>query len=308
MIDWHILGAGAIGGLWACYLHKAGHRVELLFKNSTALDHYHDTGGLTLIGSTGSEKMELPAGVAGQPGSPITHLLITTKAHQTLEALETCVPRWSDQCRLLLLQNGMGVAEQITGRFPAIPLYCGVTTDGAYCPVPFNIVLAGTGWTDIGAMHVDDKPHALIEQLPFDYLDIRACEDIKARQWQKLAINCAVNGLTVMFHCRNGALLENADALTRIARLCDEIEQVGTAAGYGSQVDDLYQKTIAVLQATAGNYSSMYQDIAHRRRTEIDYLNGYLLKQATRLGIACPENAQLYSAIRQQEAALNCSV
>ena len=122
-----------------------------------------------------------------------------------------------------------------------------------------------------------------------------------ARQWRKLAINCAVNGLTVIYQCRNGVLLEHGAARARMTLLCEEIKQLGTALGYGAWVADLRLHTESVLRATAANYNSMYQDIEHRRRTEIDYLNGYLLQQAQGLGIECPENEKLYEEVKRRE-------
>lgn len=300
-VKWHILGVGAIGSLWACYLHKAGHKIELLIKNENALEHYRTRGGLTLIREGREEQLCLDASVVTRPGSPVELLLITTKAHQAMEALDQCGPRLESRCRLLLLQNGMGVAEQIVERYSANPLFCGVTTDGAYCPEPFTVVHAGTGETAIGAFRHPADPQTMMAYLPIQFLSIETCDDIEARQWRKLAINCAVNGLTVVYHCRNGMLLEHAGARARMAKLCEEIKQIGNALGYGDWAADLLVKTENVIRATAANYNSMYQDVEHHRRTEIDYLNGYLLKQALRLGIDCPENQKLYEEVKRRE-------
>jgi len=301
MANWHILGVGAIGSLWACYLHKAGHHVELLFKDHAVLQRYRARCGLTLIGQDGTEQLCLDACVGSDPGMPAKFLLIATKAHQTLNAIGLAGARLGADTRVLLLQNGMGIAERVTGQCPGQPLYCGVTTDGAYCPEPFTVVHAGRGRTQIGAFRHTGDPQIIIDQLPASHLDIAPCGDIEARQWQKLAMNCAVNGLTAIYRCRNGELLEQVEARSRIAMLCKEIKQVGTALGYGAWVEDLYQKIESVLQATAANYNSMYQDFTQCRRTEIDYLNGYLLQQAQQLGISCPENEKLYREIKRRE-------
>lgn len=307
MANWQILGVGAIGSLWACYLHKAGHRVELLFRNSEALERYRTRGGLTLIRDGMEEQLCMDAGVAAGPGTPAELLLITTKAHQTVDALAQFTTRLGNRSRLLLLQNGMGVAEQIVEHYPATPLFCAVTTDGAWCPESFTVVHAGTGATAVGAFRNPADPRTVTAHLPAKFLTIEACSDIEARQWQKLAINCAVNGLTAVYQCRNGALLEQSEAHARMAKLCEEIKQVGTALGYGDWAADLLEKTEAVIRATAANYNSMCQDIEHHRLTEIDYLNGYLLKQAQRLGIACLENEKLYEEIKRMERDPGCN-
>ena len=301
MATWSILGVGAIGSLWACNLHRAGHKVELLFRNPALLKTYRTRGGLTLVTRGQQETFRLDAGVAGEAGEPVQLLLVATKAHQTLDALRQAGARLAPHTRVLLLQNGMGVAAGIREQFALCELYCGVTTDGAYCTEPFTVVHAGSGITHVGAFRHDGDPQTLMRQLPGDLLHIEPCADIEPRQWRKLAINCAINGLTVIYQCRNGELLQHEEARQRMVRLCDEIQALATALGYGASVQDLQQETLAVLRATAANYNSMYQDIERRRGTEIDYLNGYLLQQAQRLGIPCPENRMLYEEVKRRE-------
>ena len=306
MSDWHILGAGALGCLWAAYLRQAGHGVELLLKDDAALSRYREVEAVTLISGDHREKLSAAASLNGRGGAGINRLLITTKAHQTVPAMRTAAGRLADGCRLLLVQNGMGVAEQLAADYPQYELYCAVTTDGAYCPEAFTVVHAGRGNTFIGGYQNQYDPESLLAQLPADSLNIKACGDIERRQWQKLAINCAVNGLTVVFHCRNGELLEKEDARRRLAALCDEIARLGAVLGFPEWAETLYASTESVIRMTAANYSSMYQDINNRRMTEIDYINGYLIEQAQRHGIACPENEALYREIKQKERELNC--
>lgn len=306
MRDWHILGAGALGCLWAGYLTRSRHNVELLLKDDAAMTLYREVNAVTLV--DGEHREQLPAGasITGQGDEAIEQLIITTKAHQTMPAMHEAAGRLSENCRLLLVQNGMGVAEQLAADFSGHELYCAVTTDGAYCPEKFTVVHAGKGNTFIGSYQNKHDPGELLAQLPTDYLSIQACTDIEARQWQKLAINCAVNGLTVVFHCRNGGLLEKEESRARLARLCREIARFGAELGFDEWLDNLHANTEKVIRMTAANYSSMYQDIDNRRLTEIDYLNGYLIQQAKQRGIACPENEALYREIKQKEQDLKC--
>ena len=306
--DWRILGAGALGCLWASYLRKSGRQVELLLKDAEVLRQYRQVNAITFISNDQKEQLTAGTSVVDQGDAGIEHLLITTKAHQTMTAMQEVAPRLSPECRLLLMQNGMGVAEQIAGAFPEHPLFCGVTTDGAYCPEPFTVVHAGKGNTFIGAYRNLHNPQTVIEQLPTDYLEIRPCNDIETRQWRKLAINCAVNGLTVIHHCRNGELLNIAAARSRLVRLCDEIARLGAVLGFTEWANTLYADTENVIRMTGANYSSMYQDIDNRRLTEIDYINGFLIRQAERHGIACPENEALYRDIKQKEVELGCEM
>jgi len=308
MSDWHILGAGALGCLWAGYLSKTGHNVELLLKNDAVLSGFKEHNAVTLVHDDCRESLQVNASVAGHGKTIIDRLLITTKAHQTATAMLDAADRLSNSCRLLLVQNGMGVADQIASDYHQHELYCDVTTDGAYCPEKFTVVHAGKGNNFIGSYRNKYHPQTIIESLPTAYLNISGCDDIETRQWQKLAINCAVNGLTVVFHCRNGELLEKQEARARLARLCGEIARLGAVLGFDEWADNLYANTESVIRMTAANYSSMYQDINNRRITEIDYINGYLIKQAKKHGIDCPENEKLYEEIKQKEQELDCKI
>jgi len=304
--DWHILGAGALGCLWGAYLCKSGKEVELLLRDQAAFDEFRQGNVITLTGNKQQDRLPVGASIVTQGAPGIEQLLITTKAHQTMMAMNAMAPRLAAGCRLLLLQNGMGVAEQIAGAFPDFPLFCGVTTDGAYCPQPYTVVHAGKGDTYIGSYRNLEDPSHLIEQLPVGFLEIHPCNDIEARQWRKLAINCAVNGLTVIYHCRNGELLNIEPARARLVRLCAEIARLGAAIGFPEWQENLYPNTEAVIRMTAANYSSMYQDIDNMRSTEIDYINGYLNQVARRHGITCPENEALYQEIKLKEKELGC--
>ena len=307
MTDWHVLGAGALGCLWAANLYKSGHGVELLLKDQQGLAEFRLVDGITLVKQEIEELLPVTASVVETGATALSHLLITTKAHQTMNALDKVISRMSAECILLLVQNGMGVAEQIQNRLPDHRLFCGVTTDGAYCPEPYTVVYAGAGNTYIGSIGNQADPAPLLDKLPVEYMEIKCCDDIVDRQWQKLAVNCAINGLTVIFHCRNGELLNIPKAKLRLRKLCNEIALVGKAIGYHEWEQSLYSNTESVIRLTAANYSSMYQDIENRRRTEIDYINGYLLKQAEELGIACPENEKLYEEIKEKEMLLGCT-
>ena len=107
MSDWHILGAGALGCLWASYLHKTGHNVELLLKNEAALANFRKAGTVTLIQDDHREQLPVQASVNGPGDTVINQLLISTKAHQTMTAMRETANRLSADCRLLLARSRM---------------------------------------------------------------------------------------------------------------------------------------------------------------------------------------------------------
>lgn len=112
---------------------------------------------------------------------------------------------------------------------------------------------------------LDDFLHAA--GIPHDW-----STDILTRLWRKLALNCAINPLTVLYQCRNGELQAHQ---CEVATLCAELGELLECCGQPDAALDLQHEVERVIQATAANYSSMYQDVAAGRRTEISYLLGY---------------------------------
>ena len=168
------------------------------------------------------------------------------------------------------------------------------------------MVHAGKGVTTIGSYQKSAISSSLIEQLPTDFLAIETCENIEMRQWKKLAINCLINGLTVIFDCKNGDLLGNPKALETMKSLSIEIEKIYQTLNLGLEnLNELYQQALQTIALTADNYSSMYQDIHHNRKTEIDYINGYVVRRAQQIGLSCPENERILNAVKQREQSVN---
>jgi 2-dehydropantoate 2-reductase len=297
---WHILGAGAIGSLWGAYGCRAGRDIKLIFRNNTQLHDYQNRGGISL--SYGDQHELIPvAAVSPQTLSvPIKQLLICTKAQQTFSALSAIKEFIAEGATLVLLQNGLGVAEQIQTAFPKVQLFQASTTEGAYRPEDFSVVHAGRGETLIGSNHANSEQLAsLAKSLSFAPLIVKKSDNIDAILWRKLAINCAINPLTVIYHCRNGELLNKPEALLHIRAIVDETILLSRALKKQQGLENLYQQIIDVAQATAKNRSSMLQDVEAGRETEVDAITGHLCQLAVKQGVSLPINEALLKEIRR---------
>lgn len=118
--------------------------------------------------------------------------------------------------------------------------------------------------------------------------------DILTRLWRKLALNCAINPLTVLYQCRNGGLQAHQ---CEVATLCAELAELLECCGQPAAAEDLHSEVQRVIQATAANYSSMYQDVANARRTEISYLLGYACLAAARHQLVLPHLQQVQARL-----------
>lgn len=276
-MTWHVLGAGSLGSLWATRLARAGLPVRLILRNPARLAAYHQAGGLTLVEAQQSSLYPLSAENL-DAHTPIRRLLVACKAYDAEEAVARLAPRLSPGAELILLQNGLGSQEAVAARVPRTRCILASSTEGAYRSDDFSVTFAGQGSTWLGDP-LQASPPLWLEQLTAAGIPHQWTDDISVKLWRKLALNCAINPLTVLHNCRNGDLSQQAD---EVSALCTELSALLHSCGQPSAASDLQSEVRRVIEATAANYSSMYQDVAAGRRTEISYLLDYACNAAQR--------------------------
>ena len=292
MSTWHILGAGSLGGLWAARLARAGLPVRLILRDQARLSRYRAAGGLTLI-EDGQASLHPIAAETPHSDIPIRRLLLACKAYDAEEAVAELAPRLAPGAELILLQNGLGSQDAVARRLPRARCLFASSTEGAFREDDFRIVFAGRGHTWLG-LPGERRPPEWLDDLQTAAIPHEWSTDIVARLWRKLALNCAINPLTVLHNCRNGDLSQQAD---EVSALCTELSALLHSCGQPSAASDLHSEVRRVIVATAANYSSMYQDVANARRTEISYLLGYACQAAARHQLAAPHLQQVHTRL-----------
>lgn len=291
--SWHVLGAGAIGGLWALRMARLAMPVTLLAHGSST-----GTRTLSIEEKSGIFSHSFPE-VSATDSAVITHLLVCTKAQLTASAITPLLTRLQNGATVLLLQNGMGQEDCLQQERPDFCLLTGSSTDGVWRRDRDHLVQAGLGETFIGAARTDDEAaaRALAASLQDKHWPVHFDADIRQRRWLKLAMNCAINPLTAIYRCRNGELLEKPEALATMLSVCAEVAAVMNAEGMSADTDSLFNAVCAAAEKTAANISSMHADVAAGRETEISFINGYVLAKAKAHGIAVPANAAMIERI-----------
>ena len=292
-MSWHILGAGSLGSLWAARLARAGVPVQLILRNPQRLQAYHQAGGLTLVEQ---DQARLYPVAAQTPDNtqPIQRLLLACKAYDAEAAVAQLAPRLVPGAELILLQNGLGSQDRVALQVPQARCILASSTEGAFRERDFRVVFAGHGHTWLGDPR-EPTPPSWLNELEQSGIVHDWSLDILGRLWRKLALNCAINPLTVLHDCRNGGLREHP---AEIASLCDELGELLRRCGQGAAAHDLHEEVLRVIQATAANYSSMHQDVSQGRRTEIAYLLGYACAAAQRHALTLPHLQALHERLR----------
>lgn len=299
--QWSLLGCGALGGVVASLLTISGQSTRVLLRDHHQSTLHPGTDFTSLEGQV--QLLNIERGFVSKPGK-IKRLLVMTKASQVIAALTPLAGKLDAAVPIVLLHNGMGIAEQVVEMFPHNPVIAGVTSHGAMRCGHFVFRHTGKGETWLGPINEAAKAHAaLADELALALGQAGWDEHVLARQWQKLAINCAINPLTALYKLKNGELAgpRFADVLQQI---CVEVADVMCAEGIATTAEELQRRAMTVVELTADNYSSMYQDMELGRETEIEAITGFLLSKAAKHGIAVPVNQGLYQAIKEKSQAV----
>lgn len=291
-----VVGAGAIGSLWAGALARQGHTIHLWRRQTASVSTLHWQG----LDAPDTDTFTFHCNQVDLL-SRSDIVLITVKAFQVSEAVRSITPWLCTSTPVIVMHNGMGTENEVLQLLPDNPVLYATTSQAALRADSHSVRHTGSGPTYLGAVNTaGDLWHALAGVLNTALAPCQWHEDIHYPQWQKLAVNCAINPLTAIHQCRNGYLAE-PDFSAELTAVCREVAAVMAAAGYPTRSEELVQRTMTVIRATAANYSSMQQDVANQRPTEIDAITGFLIEQAHHFQLATPANFALWQQIKHLE-------
>ena len=238
------------------------------------------------------------------------HIFITTKAFAVRDSLEDIIGNGTDFKSVVLLQNGYGVSEiasEIWGENDKTTVLRAVTYLGANIEKPGEVNHAGLGETKIGTVK-GEKAEAVKICNYFNEVDLpcRTVRDIRIVEFEKLAVNAVINPITSILYVKNGYISESTDLKKLAEKILGEIRVIAEEIGLAV---NLSTKTVMeTARKTSENISSMLQDILKGRKTEIDYINGAIVKLGDKLGVETPVNETIYRLIKALEGSKNYRV
>jgi 2-dehydropantoate 2-reductase len=139
-------------------------------------------------------------------------------------------------------------------------------------------------------------------------LEMRLTQDIKGLLWSKLVISAGINALSAVTHLHNGGLLKYEGTRKILRGAVTEATRIAKRKRIKLVYDDPLAKAEAVCEATSGNISSMLQDVLLKKRTEIDFINGVVVRLGQELNIPVPYNAMLVDLVKTIEASYSAAV
>ena len=298
-----IVGPGAMGCLFAAFLSKTKEEVWVLDKNKERAAQINRRG-IIVEGIAGTWQAKVSATTEVSQIASADLLILGVKSYHTKEAITAAKPLIGNNTKVLTLQNGIGNIEIIGEVIGSDKVIGGVTNLGATLLDVGRVRFAGKGETVIGRSDgkIPVEMRSIREIFNKAGLETKISRDIKGLLWSKLIINVGINALTAITRLKNGRLIEFEGTRKILRDAVTEAVKVAKRKKVRFIYDDPLAKVEAVCEATANNISSMLQDVLRKKRTEIDFINGVIVRQAQELGIPVPVNALLVDLVKTIEA------
>ncbi|GAB4324353.1 MAG: 2-dehydropantoate 2-reductase [Promethearchaeota archaeon] len=297
-----VLGAGSVGSLLAAYLALGGHEVTAVGRK----EHVGAVacGGLRLHGPDDSVRVvenldawvRLDSSWSAEPDV----VLVCVKTHANVALAEQYAWLFERNYPTFLVQNGMGNEEPYLSRFPGLPVGRMLTSNGALRPAPGEVVHTGLGLTEVGALTSNltrETVDELVAALDGSGLPAQVTGDVVSAGWKKLLVNVGINPFGALTGLRNGQLLQRPDLVTFMLRAVEEAERVARLVHPAFPEGDYGELVLDVARRTSNNKNSMLQDIEAGRPTEIQAINGHVVREGRRLGVDVPVNAMLVALV-----------
>lgn len=303
-----VVGAGAVGGFFGAMLARAGAAVTLIGRPAHVDVWNRD--GLFLDSIGFQEHIPVAASTDMSASADADLVLFSVKSQDTEEAGRQLARYVRGDALIVCLQNGVDNVERLR-------------TGAALDPIA-AVVYVASSMPAPGRVKHDARGDLLIGDLPgrrsaardaalsrvsawFETAGVpcRVSRDIEADLWTKLITNAALNPISAVVHATYGDIVAIPESRETIRHLVEECVAVARAGGVSLPHDDFVQTIWRFAEKVGAVYASTAQDLDRGRRTEIDALNGFVVRRGAEVGVPTPVNQSLLALVKLCEAALD---
>ncbi len=296
-----IMGAGAMGSLFGGLLTLSGEDVWLVDIWKENIDAMRSNGlKVEDRGKVQIIPVKATTDVASVGKADL--ILFFVKTYQTEKAVSDVLVLQKENTVFLTLQNGLGNEETICKKVNRKKVILGVTGQGATLLGPGHIRHAGWGKTYVGELDekITDRVTQIAQVFRKAGIETEVSSHIHDLVWEKLLVNVGINALAALTGLKNGQLLDYPETVRLMEALVSEAVEVTRRKEI--QIDENPMNRVkVVIEATRENRCSMGQDLDYKRRTEIDAINGAVVREAERFGISVPYNQMITDLIKVVE-------
>lgn len=293
-----ILGAGAMGCLYGGLLKERGNDVILVDVSKPQVDEINKNG-LALETAEGKRNIKIKAKFSQEVNEQPDLIILFTKTIHSKSALSSLKAIIGPETMVLSLQNGLGNGEVIKEFVPTDRIIIGTTNFPSDLLKPGNVRSLGKGTTKIMSCNgeVTEKLKQVEMMLSDAGFNCIITEDVFVSIWEKVAFNAACNALTAASRLKLGDVGKTDEGKELARSIAKEVVSVANAKNIYANAENVIKLIELDFVEHAEHMPSMMQDVLGNRTTEIDFINGAVVREAEKLGISVPVTNVLYKLV-----------
>jgi 2-dehydropantoate 2-reductase len=301
-----VVGAGAVGSFFGAMLARAGHRVVLIARPAHVQAIARDGLRLDRGGRIESIRVEASDDIAAARDADL--ILFCVKSTDTESAARALAPHVAPNAVVLSLQNGVENAPaiaRIVARMVVPAVVYVATAMGGPGLVRHHgrgdLVIGALAGTGAGAAQADAPLQALVDFFATGDVPVRISADVTAELWSKLMVNCAYNAISGLAQASYSALAALPEVRALQHAVVAEVVALAAAEGVNLPLAPALEAMERIAGAMPAQLSSTAQDMARKKPSEIDHLNGFVVRRGRELGVATPANQALHALVKLVE-------
>lgn len=308
-----VVGAGAVGSFYGAMLARAGHRVTLIGRPAHVQATTRDGLKLDLSTSSATEIIRIEASSDFSSLRTADLVLFCVKSTDSASVALQIAPYLAPHALIMSLQNGVENAALIAQHVhhAVIPTVVYVATE---ITAPGCVKHHGRGELVIGTMQISrlSDPQKTLQEIVLLFgsaqVPVQISPNVMAELWSKLMINCAFNAISGLAQIQYGKLAALASVRSTQTALVNEVIAVAHADGIHLSETAALQAVEQISVTMGSQKSSTAQDMDRSKPSEIDHLNGFIVRRGKALGVATPVNQALFALVKLVESTYNAHV
>jgi 2-dehydropantoate 2-reductase len=298
-----VVGAGAMGAIFGARFAQAGHDTHLVDVAVPLVDKIN-SDGITVVRGNDETVTQVPATTDPASVGPVDLVVFCVKCYHTPSAAEAARPLVDSGTVIASLQNGWGNGDVLAGVFPPEQIVVGVTYNSGTVLDVGRVAHPGVGPTTVGSFTDGGSGGAerLAEALTAGGLEVSVASPIRPEIWKKLILNAATLPTAALIGMNAGALTAHPDMKQLVSETAREAVAVARALGYDIDEQERIDAIHGLLKRAGPARGSMLQDFEARRRTEIDVINGAVVRAAADTDVPVPINRAFVALVKGWES------
>ena len=299
-----VVGAGAMGSIFGARFAQAGHDTVLVDVAAPLVEKLN-ADGVTVVRGEEETTTRVPATTDPTSVGPVDVVVFFPKCYHTAAAAELARPLVGPDTVVASLQNGWGNGDVLAEAFPAEQIVVGVTYNSGTVLELGRVSHPGVGPTTVGPFASESTAGAqrLADAVSSTGLEASVASPVRPEIWKKLILNAATLPPAALAGLAAGALTAQPDMHELVSETAREAVSVARALGYDIDPDERVSYIHGLLERAGPSKASMLQDFEAGRRTEIDVINGAVVKAADETGVPVPLNRAFVALVKGWESA-----